>query len=58
MVCALATATAQREALTLFQERLHGRDREAVRGHFAKIMSKTQEGRGPPYAEIDRLLTE
>ena len=58
VICAVATATAQHDALTFFQERLHGKDREAVRKRFAKIMSKTKRGSGPSYADIDRLLTE
>jgi len=56
VVCAVATAAAQHDALMFFEERLRGKDREAVQEQFARIMSKTQKGRGPSYSEIDRLL--
>ena len=56
VVCAVATAAAQHDALSFFQERLRGKDREVVEKQFANIMSKMQKGRGPSYSEIDRLL--
>ena len=57
VVSAVATAAAQCEAHAFFQERLKGKDRDAVRGGFAEILSKTRPGKGPTFAEIERLRT-
>ena len=56
VVSAVAMAAAQYEALSFFQERLRGRDREAVRERFAEIMSRSRKGRPPSHSEIDRML--
>ena len=56
VVCAVAAAAAQHDALTFFRERLRGKDPEAIQRQFSKIMSEAQKGRGPSYSEIDRLL--
>ena len=58
VVSAVATAAAQCDALAFFQERLRGKDREAIRKRFSDIMSETREGKAPSFAEIDRVLAK
>ena len=58
VVCAVASAAAQAEALEFFRGRLAGQDRDVVRSRFARIMGKSRKGKAPSFAEIDKALKQ